>query len=200
MNPRVNLPDEEIVRRLTGQASDEERKEALRQIFLDEDLRTVVFAHVRRHNGITADAEEVFQETLLLFERAVREGRYAGRSTLRTYFVGIAKWHWLNTRRKQNRHIELQHDEHPDETTESPEVHVLDEESRTILDSAIATLGTRCREILRLWLLGYSPHELSDQFGLSTAGMAKKESYRCRERLKTFFDNNPHLRDLLKRR
>lgn len=33
--------------------------------------------------------------------------------------------------------------------------------------------------------------EIAQQVGLSSADMAKKENYRCRLKLKAFFDNNP---------
>ncbi|MEQ1743977.1 MAG: sigma-70 family RNA polymerase sigma factor [Saprospiraceae bacterium] len=200
MSKQDPLSDDDILLRLTGPATDGDRKEALRQVYLDNDLRAMVFAHVRRHNGNSNDVEEVFQETMLVFERSLREGRFDGRSTWRTYFVGIAKWHWLNTRRKTNRQTEWKAEEYPDEAAEAADAQVLDEEARAVLDGAIATLGARCQEILRLWLLAYSPQELSDRFGLTGPEMAKKESYRCRDRLKAYFDKKPHLRDLLKRR
>ena len=64
-------------------------------------------------------------------------------------------------------------------------------EKRHFLDEALKQVGDRCRQILKLYSLRYSMEEIAQQVGLSSADMAKKENYRCRLKLKAFFDNNP---------
>jgi len=197
MSTPTTLSDDDLVERLSGNAGEMHRQEALRQIFLDQDLRTIVLSHILKNGGTKDDAKEVFQEAVLQLERAIRENRFERKSTVRTFFVSIAKWQWVNTQRKQNRQVEWNPETYQAGSVESVDVRVYDKETRHCLDSAIGTLGQRCKDLLRYWSMSYTPEELCDLFGFSSPEMAKKESYRCRTRLKAYFDANPQHRETL---
>ena len=197
MSKPETMSDDDLVGRLSGNAGEIPRQEALRQIFLDQDLRTIVLSQILKNGGTKEDAKEVFQEAVLQLERAIRENRFERKSTVRTFFASIAKWHWVNMRRKQNRQVEWNPETYQAGSVESVDVRVYDQEARHCLDSAIDTLGRRCKDLLRYWSMSYAPEELCDLFGFSSPEMAKKESYRCRTKLKAYFDANPQHRETL---
>jgi len=192
-----NLADAEITESLRPGASEAQRRRALRQLYESRDLYLMVSDQVRHFGGNDDDVREVFQETLVLFERAVRENRFGEKSKVSTYFTAIAKWHWLNTLRKTRKLVNLETVQHDGET-ESVDISVIAQERRSILAQGLGTLGERCKELLRYWTLSYSPEELCGIFGFSSTDMAKKETYRCRQRLRDFFDKNQHLLNELK--
>jgi RNA polymerase sigma factor (sigma-70 family) len=160
-----------------------ERDAALKRLYLRPGLREAVIRLVRDNQGSMQDAQDVFQETLILFDRNVREGRFEGRSLLGTYFVAIAKWHWLTLRRQQNRYTDLA-PIHYEEAVESPEATTIRGEQRQMLQNALEQLGGRCKELLLLYQMEHPMEEIAQLMGYNNADVAKKEAYRCRIRLR----------------
>ena len=175
------------------------REEALRRIYLLPGLREAVIRYVLDNGGSRTDAQDVFQEALVLFDRNVREGKFEGRSTLATYFVAIAKWRWVTLRRQQGRYTELSPAQYDGEV-ESPETETLRAEHRDLLTEAMGQIGERCRELLRLYQLDYAMDEIARQMSYANAETAKKEAYRCRLRLREHLENHPFWADYLKGR
>ena len=173
-----------------------QREAALQVMYQKPGLRETVMRLVLEQGGNRDDALDVFQETLVLFDRNLREGRFEGRSSLSTYFVGIAKWHWLAQRRQRGRQAELL-PVHHDGLVESPEAEVLQAEHRGWLEAALGRIGERCRELLRLYQLDYSMEEIAQTMRYANPDVAKKEAYRCRMRFRELLEQYPQWNDLL---
>ncbi len=164
-----------------------QREAALQAIYEKPGLRETVIRLVLDNGGQRDDALDVFQETLVLFDRNLREGRFEGRSSLATYFVGIAKWRWLAVRRQQGRLTELSPGDY-DGQVESPEHEVLRTEHRDWLEKALGQIGERCRQLLQLYQLDYSMEEITKTMHYANADVTKKEAYRCRMRFRELLD------------
>lgn len=189
-----SLTDEEIVASI--QRGGAARETALRELYLRPGLREAVYRHVLDHGGSRDDAQDMYQESLVLLDRNVREGRFEGRSALTTYFVAIAKWRWLTVRRQQGRFTTLNPAQYDDEV-ESVEQETLRTEHRELLQAALAELGGRCKELLTLYQLEYSMREIADQMAYENADVAKKEAFRCRQRLRELLEKQPQWSNLL---
>ena len=172
------------------------REAALQAMYQKPGLRETVIRLVLDQGGQRDDALDVFQETLLLFDRNLRAGRFEGRSSLATYFVGIAKWRWQALRRQQGRHTELSPDDY-DGLVESPEAEVLRAEHRDWLEKALGQIGERCRQLLQLYQLDYSMEEIAKTMHYANSDVAKKEAYRCRMRFRELLEQVPAWKDLL---
>lgn len=188
MTANTNWTDETLLAAIQG--GGQGREKALRQMYLRPGLRETVIRFVLDNGGSRTDAQDVFQETFVLFDRNLREGRFEGKSTLATYFVAIAKWHWVTLRRQQGRYQELSPTQYDGEV-ESPEAETLRAEHKELLAEAMGHIGERCRELLRLYQLEYSMEEIAQQMNYSGADTAKKEAYRCRMRLREHLENHP---------
>lgn len=188
MTTNINKTDASLLVAIQG--GGQAREEALRHFYLLPGLRETVARHVLDHGGSRTDAQDVFQEALVLFDRNLREGRFEGKSALSTYFVAIAKWRWVTLRRQQGRYQELSPAQYDGEV-ESPEAETLRTEHRELLGEAMGHIGERCRELLRLYQLDYAMEEIAVKMGYSGADVAKKEAYRCRMRLREHLENHP---------
>jgi RNA polymerase sigma factor (sigma-70 family) len=188
MTANTNWTDEAMLAAI--QSGGRTREDALRRFYLLPGLRETVTRFVLDNGGNRSDAQDVFQEALVLFDRNLREGRFEGKSTLTTYFVAIAKWHWVTLRRQHGRYTELSPAQYDGEA-ESPEADTLRAEHRELLTEAMSHIGDRCRELLRRYQLDYSMEEIAQEMGYSNAETAKKEAYRCRMRLREHLQNNP---------
>jgi len=175
------------------------RDEALKRLYLMPGLRETVTRHVIAQGGSRQDAQDIFQEALVILDRNVREGRYEARSALSTYFVAIAKWRWVTVRRQQGRYTDLS-PAHYDAEIESPEAETIRTEYRELFQAALAQIGERCRELLRLYQLDHTMEEIAHLMQYNSADVAKKEAYRCRMRFREVLQNNPAFAALLENR
>jgi RNA polymerase sigma factor (sigma-70 family) len=190
----TNWSDESLIAGI--QSGGTAREDALKRLYQLPGLREAVYRYVLDHGGDRQNAQDIFQETLVLFDRNLREGRFEGKSALRTYFVAIAKWRWVTVRRQQGRYSELS-PAHYDAEVESPEAETIRSEYRELFQEALGQIGERCRDLLRLYQLEYSMEEIAQQMQYSNADVAKKEAYRCRMRFRDLLENNPEFAVLL---
>ena len=172
------------------------REQALKRLYQLPGLREAVVRYVLDHGGSRQDAQDIFQEALVLFDRNLREGRYEGKSSLRTYFVAIAKWRWVTVRRQQGRYTEIS-PLHYDGEVDSPEAETIRSEYRELFQEALGQIGDRCRDLLKLYQLEYSMEEIAQLMQYNSADVAKKEAYRCRMRFRELLENHPEFSALL---
>ncbi len=187
---------EELLRSLQG--TEPERTLALRSIYADRVLRNKVESWVLNHGGSKEEAQEIFQDCLVIFDRNVRSKKYAGTGTWEGYFFGIARYCWLQRRRQHKPATTELLPLHLNETTKSFEIQFMEEERKAVLRKALENMGGRCNEILTLYKSGISYQEMAGQLGLSNADMAKKECYRCRLRFREYLLQRPELLKYLK--
>ncbi len=165
------------------------RKDALKYFFNHPTLKTTVLAYVQRNGGDLKDGEDIFQDALIYFDRALRTGQFEGKSAPATFFIGVAKWRWISSRRKNRRTIPPE--AFAGEETDSVEVLAIEHERRELIDTVLSKLGDRCREILGWYKLSYSMEEIAEKMGLSGPEMAKKNAYECRKKFRDYVVARP---------
>ena len=136
------------------------------------------------------------KDSIILFDRQIREGKFQGRSSLSTYFVGIARWRWWTNRRKFGNYEALKV-EHFEEAIGDIEASVIENEKRATIDEILSKIGARCKELLRLYKLSYQMEEIAVRLGLSSPELAKKNVYECRKKFKAFVMEHPFYKDIL---
>jgi RNA polymerase sigma factor (sigma-70 family) len=182
---------------LAIKTSDALRDKTLQQIYADEKLRKTVFSYIFQHGGSRQDAEDVFQDTLVLFDRQIREDKFQGQSSWATYFVGIAKWRWVSLRRKFSRDSAELKVEYHDSPVESVEARVIEGEKLTVIEAVLSRIGERCKQTLTLYKLSHSMEEIAEFLHLSSPEMAKKVAYECRKKFKDLVMNDPEYKTVL---
>lgn len=172
------------------------REKALYHVFFQQDWKGAAIAFVLKSGGYEADGDDIAQKAFVLFENNVRRGKFKAQSSLKTYFLAIARYQWYKEMKRRRPMDELQ-PEHYEEGGGNVEESYISQEKKEFLGKALAKLSERCQEILRLQRLGESLEAIARKVGLSSAAMAKKEAYRCRMRLRKFIGEHPGWRDLI---
>lgn len=176
------------------------RQIALKNIYDDKNLKNMVAAYVRNHQGNADDGQDMFHEGIIVFDRNVREGKFRGESPLKGYLYAICRFLWMNQLRK-NAHTSLGTDQvmlanEPDDQT--PEITLIAQERKNLLNDLLHQLGERCQQILELWKLSFSMEEIATTLGFSSPDMARKAKYRCQVSLIERLQQNPEIQKLLK--
>lgn len=190
----MNWTDEEISKAI--KAGDNSREKAIEHIFYKLDWRGIAIAFVVKHGGNEFDGDEVAQLAMIGIDKNIRQGKYEGKSSLKTYFLSIVKFQWYKLLRGRKPLDEFNPEQH-DLTENSVEDSYISQEKKTYLAKALGNIGDRCKKILLLRQLEYSLEEIAQQSGLSSAAMAKKEIYRCRMRFRDFLNQHPEWKDLI---
>ncbi len=136
--------------------------------------------------GTKADAQDIFQEALIILVRKVSDPNFSLTSKLSTYLFGICKLLWRNELKKKNK------SQTPDwnldlvEAEESDLEEFLKKESKfEKLEKVLQDIGDRCRQLLILFYYrSLSMQEIADNMDFSSAKLAKNQKYKCMERAK----------------
>lgn len=155
----------------------------------------VVKKMVLKNNGSKQDAEDIYQEALIILFRKVQEGNFVLSSSLNTYLYSVCRYLWSDTLKKQNKKIEFEKVESfiPDEEIEKDNHK---ESQYRIAEKAFQSVGEKCKELLVLFYhknQGFK--QIAKDLGFASENVAKNQKYRCLEKAK---DNLKKLKTHLK--
>jgi RNA polymerase sigma factor (sigma-70 family) len=154
------------------------REQALTQLY--RQAFPVVRRYISRHGGSAQDAQDVFQDALVIFyEQAVGETLVLSASAS-TYLVGITRnlWHHEQRRRARLPHEALPDDLEPSaaEEPEAPAFAVLDYVER---------LGAKCKNVLLSFYYFQQPlTQIAEANGYRSVRSATVQKFKCLERLR----------------
>lgn len=141
--------------------------------------RIVAFAASRIRKEV---AEDLAQEVFVVLEQKYSE--VTALDDLVPLSLRILRFRMAAFRRKEARHGETQDlADLPADSGMSPEAWAERQELLGRLEEAIPKLGERCREILRLKLLGRSFAEIQEELGAASINTVYTWDARCRQKL-----------------
>ena len=149
---------------------------------------------VHKYNGSNKDAEDVFQELLIILIREIENGRVDELKDLKNFIYTIAKNLYLNIHKKNARQNSL--DDIPESFTEDKHVnnHMELQQSETLILDIIKQLGNTCYEILKAIVFeNKKQEEIANDLGLSDRNVIKTYKNRCKNKLIELLKKNPKL-------
>jgi RNA polymerase sigma factor (sigma-70 family) len=141
---------------------------------------------IRHNGGNTQDAEDVFQEALIILVRNVKVNDFTLTAKLSTYLFSICRFLWKEELRKRKHHISYDFESGltPLEEREL-EVVVERENKAKLAEKVLDGLQERCRELLLLFYEGQLKlKDIAVKMGYSSANTAKNQKYKCLESAK----------------
>jgi RNA polymerase sigma factor (sigma-70 family) len=138
---------------------------------------------VRQKGGNSNDAQDVFQEAIVIFCRKAADPAFQLTSSIGTYLYSVCRHVWKDMQRKQKRQVLL--DDMTDvgnELAETVQEHLEREEKYGYLDRVLQQIDERCRQIFRLYYFEkQSMLQIAQQVGFSGEESAKTQKYKCVE-------------------
>lgn len=138
--------------------------------------------YLKMYGCNSSDAEDIFQEALILYCRKKEDANFVLTVEPFFYVRNTCKLLWYNQSRKNKstQLIELE-----------KEVAQLDDEwfqkemKIQVIESAIHLLGKQCRELLELFYgMGWNMVDIAKKIGLRNDKVAKAQKYRCLQKAK----------------
>lgn len=138
------------------------------------------------NNGLIEDAEDVFQESLIVLCSRINEGRFEYKSQLSTYLYSVCRFLWNDELKKRNKtnltvtetYLSINSDNNPIDLSE-------EEHKAKLAEKTLNTLGERCKELLLLFYTkAMKLQDIAVKMGYSSENTVKNQKYKCLEMAK----------------
>lgn len=138
----------------------------------------VVKKWLKAHGCNATDAQDIYQEALLVFCNKCQDESFKLTASFDTYILSVSKYIYFNQKRKERRTEEL--DQIEIEASNDVEEMLEKEERLDYCFKALSKISKQCKEMLELFYLHKtSMVDLAKKFGFANEKVAKSQKYRC---------------------
>lgn len=153
---------------------------------------------VRKSGGSNDDAQDLFQDAVMIFYRQVSLGKYNHQTEIDGYIFTVARNAWYTKMRRKKPQEDI-NDVQVQEDANTPESIIDHKERDNVVMALFETLGERCKDLLvNTIYYDMSLKELVENMGFSTIDAAKTKNYKCKQRLIKLVKGNASLKELLR--
>ena len=147
-----------------------------------------VARYIARRGGTLAEAEDVFQDALLVYYEKSRDGAFHVERGEKEYIFGVARYLWAKRYRENERHVPL------DEMVAAYERRALDPRWEGAGEPQVAhhrivrvlqAAGQQCMQLLTAFYYDKLDMDgLADRFGFSGKRSATVQKFKCLQKVK----------------
>jgi RNA polymerase sigma factor (sigma-70 family) len=138
--------------------------------------------YILNNSGTTADAQDIFQDALVILYRKVREDQWVLSSSLKAYLMGVVRNCWYNELRYRNKTSTTTLD------TDIADIPKTDEENYLLAKLSFNQLGEKCKQLLMMFYHQQQNFKvIAETLGFSDEKIAKNQKYRCLQKAKEYY-------------
>lgn len=148
-----------------------------------EELYQRLLPKVRRMIGDVDEAEDVFQDALMVFYKQVKLMKFNERYEIAAFVFSVARNYWINRLKKMKRTIDLKGMDIPEYgKTELEEI--MAREHRKSARELFTKLDPKCQELLTYTTLqNLSMEDVCQRMGYASVAAASTANFRCKKKL-----------------
>jgi RNA polymerase sigma factor (sigma-70 family) len=188
----IYYTDEAILEGIRGQQRDA-------VLFVYKEYFPTIKYLITSNSGTEVDAEDVFQDALVIIYRKVANGDLILTSSFKTYLYSICRNLWLQRLDRRAFSSEFLDLENLNELQDTIQFEFADNESEKykLFQQHFLKLGEDCQKILRLFLAKVPLREIAEVMGFKSEKYAKTRKFMCKEKLKNQILNDPKYNKLI---
>jgi RNA polymerase sigma factor (sigma-70 family) len=160
----------------------------------------VVQKYITRRSGRKEDADDVFQDAMIIFYKQVIKNTFDSKYSIYGYLYKVSINCWINKVKKENRMelIDEMGDTKSEETMEISE-SIISGKDENILKSVFSDIGEKCIELLT-YTIYYNllMEDIVIRMGFTSVSAVKMQQQRCKQKLIKEIEKNPSLADKLR--
>jgi RNA polymerase sigma factor (sigma-70 family) len=142
-------------------------------------LLPTVQKYIKDNNGSSDDAQDIFQDALVVLYKKVESGEFVLTVTLKTYLMAVVKNCWLQELRKRKKLPE------GELKSDMGDFVLEDEPGYNHASEAFNLLAEKCKQLLIMFYFKKKNFkEIANYFSYSNETVAKNQKYRCIEKAK----------------
>lgn len=151
------------------------------------------------NGGTESDAQDIFQDAVLLVYQKSRQPGFQLTSQFGTYFYSICRNLWLNRRTKKSATSEVTFSEdikymEDPALTEADQLFV---ERGNLFWNAFQKLGADCQQLLKLFFEKTPMAAIAERMGYASEAYARRRKMQCKQYLTLLVKNDPAYPELL---
>jgi len=160
--------------------------------YLYKEYYPLALRFVKQNSGNDEEAEDVFQDAVISFYENVKNHKFRGDSSIKTYLYSTIRNTWY-TRFKKASRMSL-----TDEFSTGLIAYTQPDPGND-MDSSVKDILNRisesCKKLLVLYYYdNFSMKEIVEELGFSNEKSAKTQKYKCMQKLIHLIDKNPGLK------
>jgi len=142
----------------------------------------VVERFILSNSGTKQDAEDIFQETMMVFTENIGKGNFVLTSSLKTYLYAISRNLWLKLLRSRNQYTSVDNIEIPDEEDDQQDVL---KENEEFISHLINRIPFHCQQIVDMvYFKNLDVEEVAEKMGYNNSHTASNIKYKCLQHMK----------------
>ncbi|MDP4289488.1 MAG: sigma-70 family RNA polymerase sigma factor [Bacteroidota bacterium] len=147
------------------------------------------------NSGTNQDAEDVFQDALVIVYKRIIDDELSLNSSFKTFFYSICRNIWLQRlgkmKDRSNDFVDFESITNLSEPT-NDEINSIENKKQKLYQIHFLNLSEDCQKVLQLFLRKISLREISSIMGYKTEKYAKTRKFKCKEELKSRIINDPN--------
>lgn len=162
--------------------------------FLYKSHYRLLERYVLNNSGSHADAEDVVQEVMVSFIEMVRQGKYRGEASVKSFLYTLTRNLWITELRKRgadtkrNEIYETAREQWDDNVTQ----FISYKEAQSTVVALFEKLGEKCRKILTLFYYeDLSMKEILIQTEYENEQVLRNKKYKCLKEMTDMVHRNP---------
>lgn len=150
------------------------------------------------NTGAIMDAEDVFQDALVIIYKKITSGNFKLECSFSTFLYSVCKNLWLQrlTRQKFSNEFKASVNPHQWHDTNESEETVDEFEKYKLFQQHFLKLKEDDQKVLKLFISKVSLKEIARIMGYKSEKYAKTRKYICKEKLKNSIMNDPRYREI----
>jgi RNA polymerase sigma factor (sigma-70 family) len=151
-------------------------------VFLHKSHYPSIANYIKTNNGSEQDAEDIFQETIIIILEKIKQPSFALTSSLKTFQFSIARNLWLKHLRDNK--LKTTYDIEQIDIEEYNETNENELKTQSVL-SLLDKITIQCKRILEaIFILGEPMENLMLRMGWKNKHTAANQKYKCLEQAK----------------
>jgi RNA polymerase sigma factor (sigma-70 family) len=191
METRNLFTDSSLIQALR---SDANPGEAIRYLYRTQYQSTE--AYIKQNSGTSEDAEDIFQEVVLVFIEILKKDKFRGESTVSTFLYALTRNIWLNELKKRGK-SKLRDEifeKSKEKETMDVSYHIANRESKSRLMQLVEQLGENCKKILlAFYFENLAMKEILKQLNYENEQVVRNKKYKCLKQLEQMIAREPGL-------
>ena len=154
---------------------------------------------IKKNTGNEEDAEDIFQESLIVVLKNVQKEDFYLSCSFLTYLYSISRNLWmqrLKVKKKGVTNVDSLERFFDLPDVNSAEIAEAEQLKYRIYREHFNSMEKDCQRILLLSMQKFSSKDIADTMGYGSENYAKTKKYNCKERLKKSIMSDPRMQDL----
>jgi RNA polymerase sigma factor (sigma-70 family) len=159
--------------------------------------RRTIRHFVLKNSGSEDDAEDLLQDSLIVFWEKCQRPEFQLSSNISTYLMAVAKKLWLKKLRSKKREVRLEGITGEEVKIESTGPSLRPDMAQ-LLSFYLNQLTSACKEVLYLYYYdGLKMEAIAERLGYKDSDTVKAKKYRCKKRLEELVRSHFRMEDFI---